>query len=332
MSAWRRVAIEKIPRYRRLIAESDNIYCLWSDLFDKFRKAHLEPTDEELIRQVYDYGWWCVDSRGWDSSNAGIVSFFEELPRFPEVRAQLPKWLTPEAFNGMKEIFRYHLRSDKEYEAFIREFYEPEGRLRREEQIHADLFIFEAEALGKAGTLTDRQARWSSLLAKVGGEAGIQEINPDLAARLLGCGWTLAMARTEYSEAARLTELFFQHPALRSAAPPSRVDMSCRRAASLLYLGRTDEAAHLYRSLIEDLKDRPAHAHGAAISMWGHLNEYCASQPGKKTAPEALAKLVYEVASRMSGRIRRAAPRYEPREGASYSELLALLTATLQTR
>ena len=108
--------------------------------------------------------------------------------------------------------------------------------------------------------------------------------------------------------------------------------MSCSHASSLLYLGQTGEAAEFYRTLIENLKDQPAHSHSAAIVMWGHLNQYCASQPGEGTAAEALAKLVYEVASRMSGRVRRSASDYRPCEGATYGELLALLAAAHKTR
>ena len=80
MSAWRRVAIEKIPRYRRRIEHAENIGMLWVDLWLDFVRAHADPTDEELIRQIYDYAWWCASSPDPDTSTAGALSFYEDLP------------------------------------------------------------------------------------------------------------------------------------------------------------------------------------------------------------------------------------------------------------
>src|SRR5438093_1321124 len=130
MSAWRRVAIEKIPRYRMLIEHSESIGMLWVDLWCRFVRAHSDPIDEELIGQIYDYASWCAASPDPDTRTAGVLSFYEDLPKYSVVRKQMAKWLTTEEFSGMAEVFRYHLCSEKEYKEFVREFYEQRERLR----------------------------------------------------------------------------------------------------------------------------------------------------------------------------------------------------------
>jgi hypothetical protein len=129
MSAWRRVAIEMIPGLRLLIEEAESIGMLWVDLSGEFRKAHREPVDAELIGQVYDYAWWCVNSRDPNTRTAGALSFYEDLPLHPEVRKQVARWLSVERFHGMGEIFRYHLDTYAEYKRFVHEFYEQRQHL-----------------------------------------------------------------------------------------------------------------------------------------------------------------------------------------------------------
>jgi len=115
MSVWRRVAIERIPRLRLMVADSVNVYDLWSCLLRRFVDAHAAPMDEELISQIYDYAWWCVSARDDNTRNAGLLSFFGELPRHPEVWAEMARRLSAEEFSGMGEIFHYHLRSYQDY-------------------------------------------------------------------------------------------------------------------------------------------------------------------------------------------------------------------------
>src|SRR5437868_5806976 len=114
MSAWRRAAIEKIPRFRKLIEESQSVGMLWVDLWFEFVKAHSDPHDEEFIGRFYDYAWWCANSPDPDTSTAGVLCFYEHLPTQPTVRAHMAKWLSAEQFNGMGEIFRYHLDTYEE--------------------------------------------------------------------------------------------------------------------------------------------------------------------------------------------------------------------------
>jgi hypothetical protein len=124
MSAWRRVAIEKLSRFRRLIEESESTGMLWVDLRYAFIKAHSDPLDQELIGQVYDYAWWCVNSPDPDTSTAAALGFYEHLPTEPGVRAQIARWLSAAQFNDMGETFRHHLDSYEEYRRFVWEFYD----------------------------------------------------------------------------------------------------------------------------------------------------------------------------------------------------------------
>jgi hypothetical protein len=130
MSAWRRVAIEKIPGYRKLIEQASNPMQLWTDLRWPFVRAHEAPHNEEFIGQVYDYAAWCLASNDPNTFTAVVVAFYEDLPRYPEVRSHVAKWLPTEVFSGLEEVFRYHL-SDKEHAEFVREFYERRDQIRR---------------------------------------------------------------------------------------------------------------------------------------------------------------------------------------------------------
>src|SRR4051794_31393377 len=98
MSAWRRVAIERIPRLRQEVADSVNVHDLWLGLMRRFVDAHAAPMDEELISQIYGYAWWCTSATDDKTRNAGLLSFFEDLPLYPEVWPHMAKWLSAEEF------------------------------------------------------------------------------------------------------------------------------------------------------------------------------------------------------------------------------------------
>ena len=122
MSAWRRIATEKIPKQRELIQHSENVGMLWVDLWFRFVDAHREPVDEETIRGVYEFAkWTCKDSRSDDMATSTCCHFYESLPTEPLVRAQLRRFMTREEILGLAEIFKYHL-TPEEHQEFMREF------------------------------------------------------------------------------------------------------------------------------------------------------------------------------------------------------------------
>lgn len=126
MSAWREIAIQKVPQHRRLIEESESVGMLWIDLWLRFVDAHRPPVDESTVKGIYDFASWCLsDSADEEIWNATICGFYEQLPTEPLVRRELPKHMSRDDFIGMKEIFEYHLTAE-EHELFMNEF--PEFR------------------------------------------------------------------------------------------------------------------------------------------------------------------------------------------------------------
>jgi hypothetical protein len=122
MSAWRRIAIDKIPKQRDLIERSESVGMLWVDLWFRFIDVHREPIDEETIRGIYEFAkWTCKDSRSDDMATSTCCHFYEGLPTNPLVRAQLRRFMTREEIIGFSDIFKYHL-SDDEHREFMREF------------------------------------------------------------------------------------------------------------------------------------------------------------------------------------------------------------------
>jgi hypothetical protein len=199
-----------------------------------------------------------------------------------------------------------------------------------EESIWEELNSISNVSFCQTASAMERHDRWLTQFQRAK-EAGLNNLQIDFLPWLLMHGWTLAMVMRDYSQALQLTEQFFEHPGREQADVVSRIETTCGRATALLYTGQAQPAVDLYRSLLARLKDRPGHARGAALVMCGHLREYCTDQPADQTAPVALAQLVYEVVRRRSRRVRRASPRYEPREGASYGELVSLLAMTRST-
>jgi hypothetical protein len=119
MSAWRRIAIEKLPQFEQKIEHSESIGILWIDLFEAFRRAHEDPPDEATIRQIYDFAWWAAGND--DLGSATVCGFFEDLPTDSRVRRLMPQFMTQEQLLGMKDIFKYHL-SPEQYHEFVDDF------------------------------------------------------------------------------------------------------------------------------------------------------------------------------------------------------------------
>jgi hypothetical protein len=122
-AVWQKVGIEKIPRCRQNFEQAGNVMHLWIDLWFPFNEAHTTPVDEELIGQIYDYASWCwTQSRSYHTQTAVACAFYEHLPLEPMVREQIAKWISVDLFEGLKEVFRYHLGD--QLGEFVREFYE----------------------------------------------------------------------------------------------------------------------------------------------------------------------------------------------------------------
>ena len=122
VSAWRRMAIEKLPHLRKPIEESESLGMLWIDLWDHFRRAHRAvPTDDALIDAVYGFARWCRDeSHNGDVQTTVMTHFYEELPTDKDVREHIHRFMAKDAFLGTREVFKYHLSVDEDAE-FMKE-------------------------------------------------------------------------------------------------------------------------------------------------------------------------------------------------------------------
>jgi hypothetical protein len=100
---------------------------LWSDLYDALTAAYREhPTNETLIRRIYDYAAWCFQqpttgNPDTDLSNATAVGLIESLPLDQRVSDDLYRWFSVETFEGCERLFRYHL-SEEQYRKFQADF------------------------------------------------------------------------------------------------------------------------------------------------------------------------------------------------------------------
>ena len=122
MSAWRRVATEKLPKQRELIERSESVGMLWVDLWVIFVLAHREPADEETIRGVYEFAkWTCKESGDDEMATSTCCHFYEHLPTEASVRERFQHFMTREEVLQLSEVFKYHLTAD-EHREFMREF------------------------------------------------------------------------------------------------------------------------------------------------------------------------------------------------------------------
>lgn len=123
MSAWRRIAIEKLPELQKEISTADGAYGVWIELrFELERIYAREIVDDSLIARIYQYANWCLCQPHDDNlRTAVVVCFYEHLPMSPKVRQDVGRWLSEEDFRALRPAFCYHL-SESEVEDFAREF------------------------------------------------------------------------------------------------------------------------------------------------------------------------------------------------------------------
>lgn len=133
MSAWRRKALELLPGQRRVIDSAPEPMALWIELHFALERAYHAPVpDDSLIRAIYEYARWCLDTPDKSDDPSGfftavIVAFFEHLPTDKRVREDLHRWLTKEEFLGLEAPFRYFLE-EGEFERIKTDFLEKRER------------------------------------------------------------------------------------------------------------------------------------------------------------------------------------------------------------
>jgi hypothetical protein len=193
-----------------------------------------------------------------------------------------------------------------------------------DEEIRQELGTI-AYAMSRAASLDERLTRWRTLFDQVGGHQGLRDTDFGDAEQLVGWGFALAMDAGPYREAAQLIEPLLRHPDFERQEAVERAYLVQRYAAGLLFADEVEAAVAAYRSALEVVQARPGHSRSATGRAWHDLNDYCRSKPESSSASSALAQLIYEVVSRRSEWVPRASARYEPKEAATYAELLGLL-------
>jgi hypothetical protein len=193
-----------------------------------------------------------------------------------------------------------------------------------DEGIRQELVRLRSQFVDETASPEEGLAAWRVLLDRAGGFQGLHEIQLCDLEDLIGWGWALAMELELYSEATRLLEAVFRHPEFDITGPLDRFWM-LEYALTLLFAGEMEKAVTLFRSELEFLDARPVPSRGAYGCILYPLKHYCQAQPDTNSPPQSLTQLIYDVVYRRSVIVRQTAPRYEPREGASYAELLALL-------
>ncbi len=121
MSAWRRIGIEKIPKYREHIQRAESIGMLWVDLWVWFVDAHRDPIDEMTIQGVYEFArWTCEASENDELATSTCCHFYEHLPTVSLVRSKMPQYISRQEILELSDLFKYHLSGD-EYRNLMKE-------------------------------------------------------------------------------------------------------------------------------------------------------------------------------------------------------------------
>jgi hypothetical protein len=107
MSAWRRIALEKLPELRKTIEESHSPMALWIELLAELKDA-FRNDDETRIRKILELSKWCWSAPDGDTVNAVACAFFEHLPDHHGMRAHIPSWFSWQEFQELRTVFAYH--------------------------------------------------------------------------------------------------------------------------------------------------------------------------------------------------------------------------------
>lgn len=127
MSAWRRVALEKLPEYRQIIGAAENPMALWIELTPRFEDAYVDTIKNHgVIRRFFEYARWCLESPGdggalSDAGTAAVCAFYEHLPEQEAVRRDLYRWLSRNEFLSFREVWRKSM-SEEQFREFESEF------------------------------------------------------------------------------------------------------------------------------------------------------------------------------------------------------------------
>ena len=110
---WKIEAIKRFPEFSQETYDDwDNPHLCWVDLFPLFEEAYKSPRNEELIRRIYDYAFWCIRQPQGKKSEDDlgsmiVVNFLEMIPTIEEARNDMPRWFTLDDVKSSEEVFSY---------------------------------------------------------------------------------------------------------------------------------------------------------------------------------------------------------------------------------
>lgn len=120
MEPWRSKALELLPELTSTILDEDYVdhpMQLWIEITFEFDRAYEEPRNEDLIRRIYEYAFWCLEHGEQHPTDAGrdlptcvCIYLYEHLPTNEAARQDMPRWFTREEVLTMRELFTYHFK------------------------------------------------------------------------------------------------------------------------------------------------------------------------------------------------------------------------------
>ena len=119
---WKAQALASLAELREEILEAGDPGALWVEIWLAFDGAYDEPQRPDLIRRIYEYAWWCLETNEPDNlASCVCVALLEHIPDNPAARAEMPRWFTREEVLTMRDIFSY-LIGPAEYDRLLELF------------------------------------------------------------------------------------------------------------------------------------------------------------------------------------------------------------------
>ncbi len=110
---WKKEAIKRFPEF----SEEDhsgweNPYLCWFDLIFLFEDAYKSPRNEDVIKRIYDYAFWCIQQPEGKTAEDDLgtcvaVCFLEHIPTIEEAVSDMPRWFTYDQVIYSEEVFSY---------------------------------------------------------------------------------------------------------------------------------------------------------------------------------------------------------------------------------
>ena len=95
---------------------------LWLAISLEFCQSYEQPRNDDFIARAYAYADWCLLQPGLPEADAAnhlstcvVTCFWEDIPRHPTARADMPRWFTRQ---NILVFFRY-LLSDSEWQELL---------------------------------------------------------------------------------------------------------------------------------------------------------------------------------------------------------------------